>query len=300
MKSKKVSNKIKRKGTEICFDIILNTFLILLALVMVYPLLYVLFASVSEPMEFMKHNGMLWHSYGFTLDSYKSAFENPLLLNSYKNTLIVMVVGVILNLLLTSFGAFFLTQVKSKLNKFLNIFIIITMFFSGGMIPFYFVVRNVGLSDSLWSLILPAGINTFNLIILKVAFAGVPDGIVESAKIDGAGHWTVLFRIILPVTKASLAVIALYYAVQHWNSWFNAMLFIDERNKYPLQLILREILISSDTSNMTLGTSISELEFVGETIKYAVIIISTLPILCIYPFLQKYFAKGTMVGAVKG
>lgn len=295
----KNKNKIKKSRLEIGFNIVNTLFLILLSLVMVYPLLYVLFASVSDPIELMKSKGMLWKSCGFSLNAYKSAFKNPLLLKSYANTVFVMVTGVVINLLLTAFGAYFLTHVKSKINRFLNILIIIPMFFSGGMIPFYFVVKNVGLEGSLWSLILPVAINTFNLIILKVAFAGVPKGIIESAKIDGARHYTLLFKIVLPVTKASLAVIALYYAVQHWNSWFNAMLFIDDRNKYPLQLVLREILISSDTSSMTLGADATDVEYVGETIKYAVIIISTVPILCIYPFIQKYFAQGTMVGAVK-
>lgn len=295
----KNNNKIKKSKPEICFDIINTIFLILLSIVMIYPLLYVLFASVSDPISFMKHKGMLWHSCGFSINSYKSAFSNPLLLKSYANTVFVMVAGVVINIMLTAFGAFFLTHVNSKINRFLNILIIIPMFFSGGMIPFYFVVKNIGLAGSLWSLIFPTAINTFNLIILKVAFAQVPKGIIESAKIDGASHHTVLFKIVLPVTKASIAVIALYYAVQHWNSWFNAMLFIDDRNKYPLQLVLREILISSDTSSMTLGADASDVEYVGETIKYAVIIISTLPILCVYPFIQKYFTQGTMIGAVK-
>ena len=172
------------------------------------------------------------------------------------------------------------------------------MFFSGGMIPFYFAVKNLGLDGSLWALIFPSAINTFNLIIMRVSFASIPDSLEESARMDGAGHLTMLFRIVLPVSKATLAVICLYYAVSHWNAWFHAMLFLNDREKYPLQLILREILIQNDTSSMV--TESAEQGYIGETIKYAVIVIATVPILCIYPFLQKYFAKGVMIGAVKG
>ena len=293
-------HKIKRSMFDRCFEICNTLFLIAVSVVMLYPMIYVLLASFSDPIEFMKHKGALWHSLGFTLQSYQNAFENPMLLRSYGNTLFVLVVGVLLNLVLTACGAYFLTRKNVKLQKAVAIYIIITMFFSGGMIPFYFVVRGIGLENSLWSLILPAGINTFNLMILRVALSGVPEELEESATLDGAGHITILFRVILPVTKASLAVVGLYYAVAHWNSWFNAMLFLNDRDKYPLQLILREILINSDTSTMTMGTAASDLEYVGETVKYAVIMISTVPILCVYPFIQKYFTKGAMIGAVKG
>ena len=293
-------NRIKRSPLDICFDIANTLFLLVIALCMLYPMLYVVFASFSEPIEFAKHKGLLLGSVGFSLESYVSAFDNPMILTGYGNTLFVLVVGVIINLLLTSCGAYFLSRQDVKLQKAISIFIIITMFFSGGMIPLYFVVSGMGLIDSRWAMILPVAMNTFNLMILRVSFAAVPASLEESAKLDGAGHLTILFKIVLPVSKATLAVVALYYAVGHWNSWFNAMLFLNERELYPLQLILREILISSDTSSMTMGAEVSELEFVGETIKYAIIVVSTVPILFVYPFVQKYFTKGAMVGAVKG
>lgn len=295
-----MNNKIKKSAADKCFVALNMAFLVFVALIMLYPMLYVLFASFSDPLEFTAHKGLLLWSKGFTLSSYQHAFENPMLLHSYGNTLFILAVGVTINLFLTSIGAYFLTRKDVKLQKFISVYIIITMFFSGGMIPFYFVVKNIGLENSLWSLVLPVAVNTFNLMILRVSFASVPTALEESAYLDGVGHFTMLFKIILPISKASIAVIGLYYAVNHWNSWFNAMLFLNDRNKYPLQLILREILINSDTSSMTMGAGASELEYVGETIKYAVIIISTLPILCVYPFIQKYFAKGVMVGAVKG
>ena len=180
------------------------------------------------------------------------------------------------------------------------IMIVITMFFSGGMIPFYFAVKDLGLDGSLWALIFPSAISTFNLIIRKTSFLSIPDSMEESARLDGAGHITILTRVILPLSKATLAVIGLYYAVSHWNAWFHAMLFLKEREQFPLQLLLREILIQNNVSDMADGTNYSELGFISETIKYAVIIIATLPILCVYPFIQKYFTKGVMIGAVKG
>lgn len=295
-----MNNKIKKGAADKCFVALNTVLLVFVAFIMLYPMLYVLFASFSDPLEFTAHKGLLLWSKGFTLSSYQHAFENPMLLHSYGNTLFILAAGVTINLFLTSIGAYFLTRKDVKLQKFISLYIIITMFFSGGMIPFYFVVKNIGLENSLWSLVLPVAVNTFNLMILRVSFASVPTALEESAYLDGVGHFTMLFKIILPISKASIAVIGLYYAVNHWNSWFNAMLFLNDRNKYPLQLILREILINSDTSSMTMGAGASELEYVGETIKYAVIIISTLPILCVYPFIQKYFAKGVMVGAVKG
>lgn len=295
-----MKNKIKISTADRIFDTVNITLQIIIAVIMLYPMLYVLLASLSRPSLLMAHKGILWHSLGFSIDAYKAAFQNPMLLRSYMNTLFVLVFGVAVNMVLTSLGAYFLSRKDVKYQKIISIYIIITMFFSGGMIPFYFVVKNIGLEDSLWSLILPSAINTFNLMILRVAFASVPASLEESAKLDGAGHLRILTVIILPVCKASLAVIVLYYAVQHWNSWFNAMIFLTTREKFPLQLILREILITNDTASMMQGADAGEAESIADTIKYAIVIIATLPILCIYPFIQKYFAKGVMIGAVKG
>ena len=170
------------------------------------------------------------------------------------------------------------------------------MYFSGGMIPLYLVVKGVGLYGSRWALILPTLVDTYNLIIMRTAFAGVPDSLEESAKLDGANAWTILWRIMAPLVKPTVAVITLYYAVSHWNSWFNAMLFLRDKTQYPLQLILRQILIQNDTADMTAGADY----LISETIQYATVVVATLPILCIYPFVQKYFVKGVMIGAIKG
>ncbi len=295
MKGRKINKGIADKA----FSFVNTVVMLVLALIMFYPLWYVLVASLSNAMELVKYRGILVYPLDFTLDAYKMAFQNPLLLRSYGNTLFVVIVGVIINLLMTSFGAYFLSRKGIMFQKPIMIMIVITMFFSGGMIPFYFSVRDLGLDGSLWSLILPSAISTFNLIIMKTAFMAVPLSLEESARLDGANDPTVLFCVILPLTKATFAVIGLYYAVSHWNAWFHAMLFLDERTKYPLQLLLREILIQNNVSDMADTGNYTELGFISETIKYAIIIIATAPILCIYPFIQKYFTAGVMIGAVK-
>ena len=282
----KKRSKLKNEG--IVFDIVNTIAMLIFAVVMVYPLWYVLVASFTDYKELMSNSGMLiWP-------------KNPSIVTSYANTIFVVVVGTLLNLVMTSIAAFFLTRRDVKWQKPIYILIIITMYFNGGMIPMYFTVRDLGLENSLWSLIIPSALSTFNLILMKSSLENMPPSLEEAAEIDGAGIWSVLFKIILPLSKATLAVIGLYYAVGHWNAWFNALLYIKDREKFPLQLILREILLQNQTQDMGGAGNSSEANMIGESIKYAVIIIATVPILCIYPFLQKYFIKGVMVGAVKG
>ena len=218
----------------------------------------------------------------------------------YRNTLFLVIVGTAINVVMTSFGAYVLSRRGYMGKRFLNFFVVFTMFFGGGLIPFYLTVKSVGLLDSLWALILPKCIATYNMIIMRTAFQGVPDSIEESAHLDGANDFTILFRMFWPLTLPTMAVMILFYAVDHWNAWFNAMIFIQTRALFPLQLILREILISSDTSQMTTGVGGLETGIVGETIKYSTIIVATVPVLVVYPFLQRYFVQGIMIGAVKG
>ena len=294
----KKRSKLKNEG--IVFDIVNTIAMLIFAVVMVYPLWYVLVASFTDYKELMSTSGMLIWPKNPTVAAYDMAFKNPSIVTSYANTIFVVVVGTLLNLVMTSIAAFFLTRRDVKWQKPIYILIIITMYFNGGMIPMYFTVRDLGLENSLWSLIIPSALSTFNLILMKSSLENMPQSLEEAAEIDGAGIWSVLFKIILPLSKATLAVIGLYYAVGHWNSWFNALLYIKDREKFPLQLILREILLQNQTQDMGGAGNYSEANMIGESIKYAVIIIATVPILCIYPFLQKYFIKGVMVGAVKG
>ena len=202
---------------------------------------------------------------------------------------------------LTCLAAYVLSRKNVLFNGVITFIIMFTMFFSGGMIPTYLLVNNLGLTNTYWALILPTAISTYNMIIMRTGFAAIPESLEESAKIDGASHFTILFKIVIPLAKPTMAVIVLYYAVACWNSWFNAMIYLQKRRDLqPLQLILRGILIENDTSNMQDGNVGQDTESIAESIKYAVIVVATLPILAIYPFLQKYFIKGIMIGAVKG
>jgi len=265
-----------------------------------YPILYVAFASFSEPALMMAHKGILWRPLGFSFETYAAVFSNPMILLGYRNTLFIVIIGVALNLLLTSFAAYALSRKTLQYRKPLTLFIVFTMFFSGGLIPFYLLVRGLGITDTLWALILPTAISAFNLIIMRTSFEAVPDALEESAKIAGANDFGILFRIFLPLCKPVLAVVGLYYGVSHWNSWFNAMIFLQDRSLYPLQLILREILIIGEANSMAEGASQDEIIILGETLKYATIMVATLPVFLVYPFLQKYFVKGALIGAIKG
>lgn len=260
------------------------------------PLIQIVAASFSNPSQFVAHKGILLWPEGFSLASYKAVFDNVYIWTGYANTLFIVFVGTFLNVLLSMVAAYCLSRKGVAAGPAIMKLLVFTMYFSSGMIPFYLVVKGVGLYGSIWALILPVLVDTYNLIILRTAFAGVPDSLEESAKLDGANAWTILWRIMAPLVKPTVAVITLYYAVSHWNSWFNAMLFMREKTQYPLQLILRQILIQNDTADMTAGADY----LISETIQYATVVVATLPILCIYPFIQKYFVKGVMIGAIKG
>ena len=282
----------KRNLGEHVFDVFNGSSLTILVLLTVYPLLHVLFASLSDPMEIMKYPGPLLGPHGFTFESYVGVFRNPSILKGYLNTGFIVVVGTFLNVYITAFGAYFLSRKNVMWKNLIMGMALFTMFFSGGLIPFYLTVRNLGLYDSLWALIFPVAINTYNMIILRTAFLTIPDEMEESAKLDGAGHFKILFRIMMPMAAPTIAVMVLYYGVHHWNSWFNAMIFLKRRELYPLQLFLREILILNDTSNMTANASTGEHEFLGETIKYAVVIVATAPILCPLSVPAEIFHQG--------
>ena len=285
----------KRTAGSIAFDIINSTVLILISCIMLYPILHVLFASVSNSSLVMQHSGPLLRPLGFNLDAYKAVLADERVFIGYKNTLIILVGGVALNIVLTCIGAYFLTRKNVFWQKPVMIMII-----SGGMVPFYLVVKNLKLIDTTWALILPVAVNTYNLIIMKTGFAAIPDSLEEAAKMDGASDEWVLVFVMIPLAMPTIAVLILYYAVFHWNAWFNAMIFLRNRDLYPLQLILREILLQNQTDQQVSMEAMQNMESVSESIKYATIMVSVIPALCIYPFLQKYFVKGVMVGAVKG
>jgi putative aldouronate transport system permease protein len=279
-------------------NVLVMTFIMIITL---YPILFVLFASLSDPVEMMAHTGILLKPLGkVTWEAYHAVAENPNILQGFLNTLFIVVVGTTINIFMTALGAYFLSRKDVLFRDFFMMAIVFTMFFSGGLIPLYFTVRDLHLDNTLWALIVPGAVNTYNLIIMRTAFAAIPDSLVESAKLDGAGHFRILCNIMLPLAGPTIAVMVLYYGVAHWNSWFSAMIYLRKRELYPLQLILREILILNETANMTTGADAGDMEMIGETIKYALIVVATFPILVLYPFLQRYFVKGVMIGAVKG
>lgn len=292
---------IKESPSRKAFNVFNIIFMLFMIVITLYPLLYVVFASLSDSNELMKHSGLLLKPVGFSWAAYKAVFKNPNILQGYKNTIIVLISSVAVSMFLTCLAAYVLSRKNVLFNGIITFIIMFTMFFSGGMIPTYLLVNNLGLTNTYWALILPTAISTYNMIIMRTGFAAIPESLEESAKIDGANHFTILFKIVIPLAKPTMAVIVLYYAVACWNSWFNAMIYLQKRRDLqPLQLILRGILIENDTSNMQDGNVGQDTESIAESIKYAVIVVATLPILAIYPFLQKYFIKGIMIGAVKG
>jgi putative aldouronate transport system permease protein len=268
-------------------------------IICLYPVWYVVVASISNSSLLTQHSGILLAPLGFSLDSYRKVFKNPMILRGYVNTLFILVTGVFLDIIMTSIGAYFLSRKGVLLKKPIMMMILFTMFFSGGMIPFYLTLKDLHMTNTLWGLVIPFMVNTYNLIILKTSFQSLPESLTEAAEIDGAGHLRILFFIILPLSKAIIAVMVLYYGVGIWNGWFWASTIIRKRELYPLQVILREILMQNDVGAMAAGVSAADQESVGMTIKYATIVVATVPILCVYPFLQKYFTKGVLIGAVK-
>ncbi|WP_284645993.1 carbohydrate ABC transporter permease [Paenibacillus silviterrae] len=290
----------QRTWGEKLFDAFNVLFMIALSVFTIYPFLYVLAASLSDPAWVVQTRGLIWFPKGFTLEAYKLVFDNPSILTGYTNTIVYVVLGTALNILMTSLGAYALSRQSVMWKNPIMFLIVFTMFFNGGLIPTYLLVENIGLLDTRWALIIPSAMSAFNLIIMRTAFQAVPVSLEESAKLDGAGDFTVLFRIVLPLSMPVVAVMILFYGVAHWNGWFNALIYLRTRELYPLQLILREILITNSTDSMLTGAAGGDKMSIGETIKYATIIVATVPILFLYPFLQKYFVKGVMIGAIKG
>ena len=290
----------RRKKIKL-FDVFNIFFMLFMIFITAYPMYYIVIASFSDPGKLSRVSGALWLPLEpFTLDAYKAVFNNEMILIGFKNTLFVMVMGLLVNLFMTIIGAYFLSVKGPKLNGLISFMIIFTMYFSGGMVPSYLNMKDLGLLNSLWSLILPGAITTTNLIITRTAFASIPDSLKESATLDGAGHIQILTKIVLPLSKATLAVVLLYYGVAHWNSWFSASIYLQDRNLYPLQLVLRNILKSTNLGSMGAGVAADESAQYAELVKYALIVVTTTPILALYPYLQKYFVKGVMVGAIKG
>ena len=262
-----------------------------------------LFASLSEPLKLYSHTGLLLHPLGFSLKGYSFVLNYRAIWNGYAVTLFLATVGTACTLVASLLFAYVLSKKDSMLHGFFTFTAVFTMYFNGGMVPTYLIVKNVGLLDSVWSLIIPGLISTYYVIILRTALTGVPKEMIESAELDGANEMVTLVRILLPLIMPTIAAISLFIVVGYWNSWTNALLYIQDNKKMPLQMVLRQIVVNNDVSAAA-GTGASnrsgEDQATRMLLKYATIMVSVIPIICVYPFLQKYFTKGVMVGALKG
>ena len=294
------STKIKTSTGSKIFDVCNTIVLLLLCFVTLYPMWYVICASFTNNVYLVSHPGAVWWPVGFTTGSYKMAFEHPLILSGYKNILLILGISLPLNIIMTLFCGYFLASKGMMFKGPIQFLIMFTMFFSGGMIPAYLNIRELGLFNSMWALILPGAISVYNSIICRTAIQAVPDSLTESAYLDGANDLIIVFRIILPLIMPTIAVLLLYYGVGHWNSWFPASIYLTDNYKLPIQNVLRSILIANSNILNSAATDSDKINEFAEAIKYAAIVLTTVPVLCIYPFLQKYFVKGVMVGAVKG
>ena len=297
-----MANNLRTRG-EKSFAAFNYIFMTLLCVICIYPLWYVLVASLSDPVLLYMQRGILvWPLGEWSIRGYQLVMENPNIPLGFRNTLIYLGVGTFINMMITTMAAYGLSRKDCYWNGKIMKLIAFTMYFAGGLIPFYLMVKNMNLLDTYSGIILPVMVNTWNLIVMRTAFAGIPDSLEESARLDGANDWTILWRIFFPLAQATIAVIALFYAVGWWNNWFNPSIFLSSKSKYPLQLVLREILLKNDTSAMTQVGSIgqSQQEQYRMLVKYCTIIVATVPILIVYPFLQRYFVKGVMVGSIKG
>ena len=292
-------NSTSRKIFRSLNSVVLLTFAVLCVL----PIWHVIMASISDPLYVMSQSGIILFPKGANTYGYQMIFRNKQILHSYGNTFIYVFSATFIGMVITVMGAYALSRKNFLWSPPIMLGLTFTMLFSGGIIPTYLVVKELGLYNTRWAVILPMCVNTFNLIIIRTAMANIPPSLVESAELDGAGHMTILWKIILPLIKPTIATVTLYYAVFHWNSWFNASIYLRNRADYPLQLVLKEILVGNDLTSVTSISSdqaASSQELSRELIKYCTIVVSTLPVFVFYPFVQKYFESGVMIGAIKG
>ena len=291
---------MKRTRYDYIMDTIITVIMLALCFVTLYPMYYVIVASFSNNQALLATPGVLWYPKGFNVGAYTMAFKHPLLVSGYKNVLFVLVISLPINILLTLCCGYFMASKNIMFKPPIVALIMFTMFFNAGMIPNYLNIRSLGLYDSLWALILPGAVSVYNSVICKTAIEAVPDSLSESAYIDGANDLIILFRIIFPLIIPTTMVLLLYYGIAHWNGWFNASIYLQDNYKLPIQNVLRAVLIANSNILNAAAAENDKMDQFAETIKYAAIVISTVPVLCIYPFIQKYFVKGVMIGAVKG
>ncbi|RIX51165.1 carbohydrate ABC transporter permease [Paenibacillus nanensis] len=292
---------VMKPSDEKVFDAVVYVIAAVIMIIVLYPLIYIVSASFSDPSKVL--NGDVWLlPKGVNLDAYSNIIENDRIWTGYRNTIIYTVVGTIINVLMTLLAAYPLSRPDLPGRNAIMVLITLTMFFGGGLIPTYLLVKDLGMVNTMWALIVPGAIATYNLIVMRTYFqTSIPWELQEAAHMDGCSNWRLLISIILPLSKPILAVMVLFYAVGHWNSFFPALIYIREETLHPLQLVLREILMISQSSMFEGGSvGLENQILLAETIKFAVIIISSLPVLIMYPFVQRHFVKGVMIGSIKG
>ncbi|MCS7458669.1 carbohydrate ABC transporter permease [Paenibacillus doosanensis] len=279
------------------FDAANTLFLIACSLITLFPFLYILATSLAPLQQVLRGGVILWPE-TFTWDAYRTIFSNTHFVRSLYTTFFITVVGTFTNLLLTTFMAYPLAKKRLKGRGVILFLVVFSILFNGGLIPSYMIVKSLGLINTVWSLIIPGAISAFNLIIMKNFFQAIPEELEEAARIDGCKNWGVLFRIVLPLSMPALATFTLFYAVGHWNQFFAAVMYVTKPNLWPIQVVLRQMIIEGSTQDFEVA--MGELKIIPTTIKMAAIIVATVPILFVYPFLQKHFAKGVLLGSVKG
>lgn len=290
---------MRQSSGERMFNLVNLLFLGMVGLLCLYPFIYTVSISLSTAAE-ASRDGFHLFPRDISLVSYQMVLSNPNILGGYMNTLVRTLLGTVLTVTACSIAAYPLARKEMPHRALITFLIVFTMLFSGGMVPSYLLIKKLGLINSVWALVLPGMLAAFNIIIIKNFFQSLPESLGESARIDGAGEWAILFRIYMPLSKPVLATVALWSAVAHWNAWFDALLYITDDRKQVLQTFLQRIVIESSTQLMELGvTDTSIVQFTTETIKAATIVVTILPIICVYPFLQKYFVKGILLGGVK-
>jgi putative aldouronate transport system permease protein len=284
-------------GDRISYGIICVLLTVAL-LITLYPFLYVLSMSVSDPIYVLNNTVWLFPK-GFSLETYFKVFENGEIWVAYGNTLYYTIVGTAINIAMTFLAAYPLSRRTFSGRKVIMMGIVVTMFFSGGMIPSFILIQQLGIYDTRWALLLPGAVSAFNIIIARTFFQSIPESLFESARIDGANDIGILFKIVLPLSKAILAVLTLFYAVGHWNNYFSAMLYVSDVKLQPVSMYLMKILIQNQDPTMQDMNEALDRVLFSMQLKYTMIVITTLPIVCIYPFLQKYFVNGAMIGSLK-
>lgn len=296
---------VKRCREDVIFDTVIFILLTLILFVVAYPLYWVIISSFSDPTA-VSAGKVLLRPIGFTLKGYAEVFKNSQVMRGFFNSIVITFVGVCVNLAVTLPTAYALSRDNFSGKKPITIFYMITMFFGGGMIPTYLVVKNMQLLNTIWALVLPGCLSVYNMIVARTFFkSNISEELYEAGEIDGCTQSRFFFQIALPLSKAIIAIMVLYYGVGHWNSYFSALLYISDQDKYPLQLVLRNILITNQTALSQTATTAAARAALQEqqlidVMKYSLIIISSVPVLIMYPLVQKHFVKGVMIGSVKG